>query len=126
MEKRTILHIYTDSPSFQTIAKIIITYKISKTGKLLQLLSRETDLEPVTRATLRTAAAPGVSSEGGNTFLQHDLRSYMGELKYLQFRCYFKNQKKKIETKLYRTTTPSCCISRNSFPSMERALNCQV
>lgn len=52
MEKRTILHIYTDSPSFQTIAKIIITYKISKTGKLLQLLSRETDLEPVTRATL--------------------------------------------------------------------------
>lgn len=96
MEKRTILHIYTDSPSFQTIAKIIITYKISKTGKLLQLLSRETDLEPVTRATLRTAAAPGVSSEGGNTFLQHDLRSYMGELKYLQFRCYFKKNKNQI------------------------------
>lgn len=32
MEKRTILHIYTDSPSFQPIAKIII--KTTKSPKL--------------------------------------------------------------------------------------------
>lgn len=62
MEKRTILHIYTDSPSFQPIAKIIIkTTKISKTGKLLQLDPRETDLLDVTRGRVRTEAAPSRS-----------------------------------------------------------------
>lgn len=97
MEK-TILHIYTDSPSFsKQELKLKLTTKISKTEKLLQFKLFQ---EKWTHNTYYKSDLCGglqlvpsltslTQSLGNLLSLSHDLRSHMGKLtlKYLQFMC---------------------------------------
>lgn len=97
MEK-TILHIYTDSPSFfKQELKLKLTTKISKTEKLLQLKlfqekwTHNTYYKSDLCGGLQLVPSFNISDTVAGILLSlcHDLRSHMGKLtlKYLQFMC---------------------------------------